>query len=391
MGTTSYTDRLTEPKNLSDNATALPKHTRSFGLDLLRALAILLVLIDHTRVLVPLPGYRSMVSGFGVWGVELFFVLSGFLVGGIALRIFDRLDVTWSVIWSFWRRRWYRTLPAYYLALMLNFALVWWNTQTLPNFSGHLLFVQNLAWPHSEFFGEAWTLAIEEWFYLLLPLILMAGCQLTKTRRYGILFAIIVVLVGSLVGRLVWAFLHPDPALLTWGAYFRRIVFVRGDALMTGVLGAYLVRYHHTRWSARPLLMAAVGAVGFVCAVAILRIIIIPGHNGLATKTLFFSLVSFSLLGFFPAVSALRRPPAWIAEPITALSRWSYAIYLLHGTFLLHGFVLPNRGWVVLIGYLVLTLGVAAAVYACWEKPMMDLRDRNSVAFPSGFRGRWPP
>ncbi|RYE13802.1 MAG: hypothetical protein EOP34_08005 [Rickettsiales bacterium] len=81
---------------------------RSFGLDLARAIAIGLVLMSHF-------GHNAL-DALGFWGVELFFALSGFLIGQILWRNFSQTD-NWSgkQILNFWQRRWWRTLPNYYL------------------------------------------------------------------------------------------------------------------------------------------------------------------------------------------------------------------------------------------------------------------------------------
>ena len=92
---------------------------RIFGLDLLRAIAIGLVLLCHITpfFVFPLaPGWFAEVSALASLGVDLFFVLSGFLIGGILLRDLDR-GASFRSLVAFWSRRWWRTLPNYYLFL----------------------------------------------------------------------------------------------------------------------------------------------------------------------------------------------------------------------------------------------------------------------------------
>ncbi|HTV42772.1 MAG TPA: acyltransferase family protein [Candidatus Sulfotelmatobacter sp.] len=94
---------------------------RYFGPDLIRALAIVLVLLSHT---VPggteFPALGVARYYLGLLGVEIFFVLSGFLIGGILIDELysDRLESISGTV-SFWRRRWFRTLPNYYLFLAI--------------------------------------------------------------------------------------------------------------------------------------------------------------------------------------------------------------------------------------------------------------------------------
>src|SRR4051812_30333605 len=101
---------------------------RIFGLDIVRAMAILLVMLAHTLPGVqrfPVLGKVTYCCAF--FGVDLFFVLSGFLIGGIVIRELenDRLNASAGLL-TFWKRRWFRTLPNYYLFLLVNVALALW-------------------------------------------------------------------------------------------------------------------------------------------------------------------------------------------------------------------------------------------------------------------------
>src|SRR4051812_22345461 len=148
---------------------------RLFGLDILRCIAILLVLFAHTSFVLPIsPAARSFcLTYFGFTGVEIFFVLSGFLVGAIFLKLMADRPFSLSSMKYFWIRRWFRTLPAYYLALLIYTAysyfaehrFIFTDTYNLLYF----VFLQNFIKPAPEFFRHAWSLSIEEWFYLLLP------------------------------------------------------------------------------------------------------------------------------------------------------------------------------------------------------------------------------
>ncbi len=147
---------------------------RVFGLDLIRALAICLVLVSHCGAVyaawygktVPLA-----IAYCGTFGVEIFFVLSGYLVGRILLQV-PPTRIAWR---RFMVRRWLRTLPLYYLALAVLFC-IWppsfWQPdhrrvllRAIPEYA---LFLQNFAWTMGDnnWFGASWSLAVEEWFYL---------------------------------------------------------------------------------------------------------------------------------------------------------------------------------------------------------------------------------
>jgi peptidoglycan/LPS O-acetylase OafA/YrhL len=91
---------------------------RIFGLDLLRFIAIFMVLVGHSMMFVP-ESIKKVCYRFMLDGVGIFFVLSGFLIGGILIRILNKKNaVTFANLVDFWKRRWMRTLPAYLVVLL---------------------------------------------------------------------------------------------------------------------------------------------------------------------------------------------------------------------------------------------------------------------------------
>src|SRR5689334_25429303 len=110
---------------------------------------------------------------FGSMGVEIFFVLSGFLVGRIFLEAIARTSFSWATVKYFWTRRWFRTLPAYYLAFFASVLFAYlinhWAILSVPSNYLYLVFLQNFFTRSPDFFGHGWSLSVEDWFYLLLP------------------------------------------------------------------------------------------------------------------------------------------------------------------------------------------------------------------------------
>lgn len=124
---------------------------RVFSLDVLRAIAILLVLICH---LISRVGGKenSTAYYFGTLGVEIFFVLSGFLIGGIIIKIFRESEkFKLKDVKGFWIRRWFRTLPNYYLILIISIIIysVYYQGFILKDLSNlkYFIFLQNLTSP----------------------------------------------------------------------------------------------------------------------------------------------------------------------------------------------------------------------------------------------------
>jgi peptidoglycan/LPS O-acetylase OafA/YrhL len=145
------------------------------GLDTLRAVAVLWVVLYHlhgAKLTPPLPDALERFAALGSAGVDLFFVLSGYLIGGIVLA---ELETTGTLrARHFWWRRWLRTLPAYYATLALiagsDFVVspehAWVSTWAYP------IFLQNY-WSERPRFAWSWSLCVEEHFYLALPI----GCM----------------------------------------------------------------------------------------------------------------------------------------------------------------------------------------------------------------------
>src|SRR5213595_1638963 len=166
---------------------------RQPGLDLLRALAIIVVVIYHAALFgFKLPG---RVDRFGWIGVDLFFVLSGYLIGGQLLAPLAR-DQRINLR-RFFARRVLRIIPAYFAALAIYFLLPSWReypemSQPLWKF---ILSVQNIALHGGTAFSHAWSLAVEDQFYLALPFLLLF---LYPRPRASMILSCVIVVGGVL-------------------------------------------------------------------------------------------------------------------------------------------------------------------------------------------------
>lgn len=156
--------------------------SRVFGLDVLRAMAITFVMLWHSTQLMT-PRIRTVVEYVCFDGVAIFFVLSGFLIGTILIRTFSHQEAVIIPLGRFWINRWFRTLPAYYLVLLIYFLTryFFYGTVSKTSVVPFLFFMQNLWYPFAEpLFGESWSLAVEEWFYFITPLLIGSLIALFK-------------------------------------------------------------------------------------------------------------------------------------------------------------------------------------------------------------------
>ena len=224
------------PKTRRDEMAVDPRfqdRERQPGLDLLRALAIIVVVVYHAALFgFKLPG---RVDRFGWIGVDLFFVLSGYLIGGQLLAPLARDQRI--KLGRFFTRRALRIMPAYFVVLAIYFLLPSWReypemSQPLWKF---LLSVQNIALHGGTAFSHAWSLAVEDQFYLALPFLLLF---LYRRPRAAIIVPCLIV-IGGIALR---AFLAAQNPSVDGGVSFRGFqawiyypTWTRLDPLVFGV------------------------------------------------------------------------------------------------------------------------------------------------------------
>jgi peptidoglycan/LPS O-acetylase OafA/YrhL len=219
---------------------------RQPGLDLLRAVAIIVVVIYHSALFgFKLPG---RIDRFGWIGVDLFFVLSGYLIGGQLLAPLARGNKI--NLRRFFARRGLRIMPAYFVVLAVYFLLPSWReypdmSQPLWKF---LLSIQNIALHGGTAFSHAWSLAVEDQFYLVLPFLLLF---LFRNPRSATIVPCLL-LVGGIALR---AFLAAQNPSVDGGVSFRGFqawiyypTWTRLDPLVFGVALAAIERFRPQWW-----------------------------------------------------------------------------------------------------------------------------------------------
>lgn len=385
-----------------------PGARRIIGLDVLRCAAIGAVLLTHGFPFlyswvpsVTLPGgwtfHLYHLGQLGGCGVELFFVLSGFLIGRILLEVGPRL-AEGSELFRFYARRWFRTLPNYYLFLAVNLAfLLWVFPEPVPwsRIPRYLAFLQTFTANRAVFFPESWSLCIEEWFYLLFPLLVALALRLCRRVSVAFLTVGLVMYLASTAGRFGYAAAHPA---YTWAVDLREIVVVRFDAVMTGVLAAWVLWRFPSAFGRAPRLTALAGLVLLCWCYGTFY-----SHGG-DNETLFARTVRFNLfsLGFallLPAANRLRATRfGWFNAATEALARWSYSMYLvqLPLSWLIRARWFPRydssraQGYVAYLTLVAGTVLISAAVYTAYERPVMKLRDRFSFSRVNPRAGHQP-
>lgn len=299
---------------------------RIWGLDTLRAAAIALVLMSHYMGFVSHEPTFGVVGNIGWSGVDLFFVLSGYLIGNQILGSIARQD-NFSLK-TFFARRLLRTLPNYYfvLALYLLFPAIIGGSSAAPLWK-FLTFTQNFGLAYGQTFTHSWSLCIEEQFYFVLPLAALLLARYGRSRRLAWCVLGGAVAAGMAVRATAW---------LKYGyqsnaaeVYYSS--FCRADELLPGVAIAMLKNFHPGRYErilrhGNLLLAAGLGAL-----VTVLYCLDAGYPNQLTTTTLGFSMVAISFaimtLGALSPGSLLNR---FRIPGAASIALWSYAVYLVH-------------------------------------------------------------
>src|SRR5471032_2514130 len=241
-------------------------------LDTLRALAILLVFMNHYMLFVSGEPTFGFLGELGWTGVDLFFALSGYLIGNQIMAAI-RGEQGFSLK-NFYARRLLRTVPNFYvvLALYALFPYVRGSMQ-LPPLWKFLTFTQNIHLMPGTAFSHAWSLCVEEQFYLVLPLVLAAAAWLarrrvTLTRAHGWALMGALVAVGVVARGVLWqrygreADGHSD-GYMPWIYY---ATLCRFDEFIPGIAVAMLKNFHRSTWER---LMARGGLLSLAGAVAV--------------------------------------------------------------------------------------------------------------------------
>lgn len=360
----------------------------------LRVLGILCVLQFHVTMFFshegfPPPASLTTTSYRAFFGMDLFFVLSGFLIGSILLR--QRKPE----LRSFYLRRFVRTFPPYYVvlvALALFTPLTAAQRTSLPYELAFLTNFRDLDGT-KVVMGWGWSLAFEEQFYLIAPLIVGLLVRIAQPRRQIVL--LVVGILAALVVRVAIWRSRPEGFSddeLRQALYFSP--YTRFDTLLTGVLVA-LIHRAHGDWFTAQLSVPRVRGMFIVGILTCLWLLMDPrvfGQHLQLMRVLSWGTIT-SVMYFLVVLLLLHSPPSPIARFLGAptfrrLATLGYGVYLAHVPIgehvvsplakrLVASGVSVAAVWFLAVGALfALSLVVAWVLHVVVEKPMFRLRDR---------------
>ena len=363
------------------------RETRTFAnLDGIRALSVLAVVLYHFD---PLPwAWLRTIQHAGFFGVDVFFVLSGYLITTLLLREPDRPIGT--ALFAFYARRTLRIFPLFYAACALYAAAAWWAGGTAWAAYRDYLPALLLYWSdvhlalHPEPFppfGHAWSLAVEEKFYLVWPFAALAW-----RRAHGLSIA-----MGTIVAVTLWRFVVAlgEPASHALQARLWYAFDLRLDSLMWGCVLAYALHRERsyerlTAWLRRKW----VGALALAAALWLAIDVVLHDNTGLRLCVRYTLAPPLLALVVGTAVTAPHSPRLrWLQwRPLAWVGVISYGVYVLHP---LAGHVMkrvvggvfaepaaPPGLAVQFVGYVALSLAISGLSFRWFEAPILRQKRR---------------
>ncbi|OWP83476.1 acyltransferase [Flavobacterium davisii] len=356
-----------------------------YGLDHLRTFAILFVFLFHYFILSDeQPEWLSRFVKFGWTGVDLFFVLSGFLISS---QLFAQIKQEQNILFKqFFLKRFFRIIPAFLVTVGLYFCFPFFREkERLPPFWKFLTFTQNFGLNLNDFgtFSHAWSLCVEEHFYLLLPFVLIL-LQITNLIKKSYWLLIIFFLLGFAIrtysfNQLYLPKIEDEINFMYWYKYIYYPTYNRLDGFLIGVSIAGIYQFLTIFWN--KISIYGNLFVGLSLIVLTSAYFLCEDQMTFNASVFGFPLIAIGyglmVIGALSPTSFLYK---WKSKITTFIATLSYAIYLTHkGVIVMTHKVFEDfnidRNWMLLIST-VACISFAYLLYLIIEKPFMKLRDR---------------
>jgi peptidoglycan/LPS O-acetylase OafA/YrhL len=344
---------------------------RNGWFDALRTAAILAVVTYHVVQMSPLAGSAlAKITAYGKYGVDLFFVLSGWLIGSL---FWEELAEFGNVqLLRFWARRALRTIPPYLIALTFSWGAVA-HHRSEPFDPGYLLFLQNY-YERIPFFLVSWSLCVEEHFYLVAPVlsVLLLGLFGARALQWALPF----LLVLSPLSR---AFEFRASVQDVFG-YATTATHLRLDGLVIGFAASFVA----IRWPEQALQISKSLALKVGISAALIAAMLLEIEGGQIWYTMFPTVLALMFgLGVAHGLyreTEVRTQKIAGARLIRQIALSSYATYLLHPLAIhatLYGISEMQPGSTLLYWPVVISSIVASTVvfYFVVERPSISFRD----------------
>jgi peptidoglycan/LPS O-acetylase OafA/YrhL len=350
----------------------LQSNKRIASVDVFRSVAILSVVFYHFNGFLP----------YGYFGVDLFFVISGLLVGGIVINQFK--GPNGINFWKFIFQRGFKIWPSYYWFLLFGsiVAILFYSNLDRyfiinPNFkdiSRYIFFYQNYTGGPAHIpFDVVWSLCIEEHFYLLLPLALIITAKIFSNRLQYLFLTVGCMILAGIVFKILSLFLTKSGD--TYMGTHNKL-----DALGWGVLLAVFINYFGSflQKQTKLKILFPIGVLLFAAGLTLY----VNWDNYYFKKVVFYSVSPFC---FFLMILGLYYHDFSKWKPFRFIAYYSYNWYLWHSMFVLIISHYLGINLIAFLVYLIVSFGTAMLFTILIEEKFLSIRERviNRMFKPS--------
>lgn len=331
----------------------------------------------------------------GYYGVEIFFVLSGFLIGNIFIKnvvLNPKTNNKLLLMADFWMRRWVRTLPNYFLFLLINFALIPLVPETSIQFDAllkYFVFAQAIFPNTSSFFGVSWSLAVEEWFYILLPLLFVFVCFLNnRSRKKSFFLAMMLLFLIPTVLKIIYISFQPIHSNVE--SIFHYGTFYKLDSIFYGLAMAWV--WNETalkNWFIRHRIRFFVlGCIILLFSFLYAYLFIIKPVQNTFLVLLYAPITSMSIVLCFPFLHEWKPKVIRFKKSITFISLISYSLYLVHVPlinvykYFAKIYTLPTDVFSISMAFILincLSILFSYLIYRFFEEPILGYREKIAL------------
>jgi len=353
---------------------------RIISLEFLRGLAAFAVMVPHFFLY-----YLKEPSGgaeiASITAVEVFFVLSGFVLGPQIMLCGKRRN--WTTLRTFLLRRWMRTIPSYLIGLLA--VSIAFGEIASTDFFRYAGYVQNLFSHYNthDYYPVAWSLSVEEWFYVTFPPLVLLWIWLTKGidgwHEYfiaGLVFILAITIIRSIYGN-----------TSDWGPQVRRVVVFRVDSIAYGFVLYLLFQRIKVDWNTQRR------RVAFLAFTVTTALLIYVNYEMLQSEAAWLRHINpfvsaafgMSTVAFFLSLNSLLQGQ-WVSAVGLYLGRISYPVYLFHLVILYVMSRLPlqlNDSWRFFVYVMGVLLFTTIFFYGV-EKPILAARPRYPQVAATG-------
>lgn len=329
----------------------IEKSNHYIGLDLLRGISGYGVAVTHFFAFM----YNSEVSEYiSFLFVEFFFVLSGFVLFPQILKIYNNK----KNLFIFYKRRWLRTLPLYLLSLLIVSIIT--NNLLSFDFLKYLLLIQNIL-PNTlsnDFFPIVWSLSIEEFFYLLFPIII-----LSVNKKDLLKFLIYFILLILFLKIFITLYFDLD--------FLRKGTFIRFDSIIVG----FIARYFYKNF---PLFLNSSLCFLLLFFYVIGSDFVISNTGNYSVKyffVIYLQILSLLILFFFIKIDEISNF-SFLKSFFSLISKQTYSVYLFHIIFIYMLYDLEISMFYKFCVYIFLLFTSSTFIFYYFEKPILDKRPK---------------